>query len=573
MRPGPSAARQADHRHHRLAPGARPGRHGLRHHRPAGVRRSAGPRHLHSVPGHRHAAHTGRPRSVHGAQGPQRCHQGRVVCARDHRRGVRRVPRLRGRGGPTTRGDCGQLQRAAHLGQRRAGGRRLRRDSRRHRHARAGEEASGRRCLHRPEGGRPAGTVGSDRRRHAVHHHTERAEAGRDGARRAIGPGLDHGPRGSRQKVWSTHIGCLAALPSGRRRRVDHRHRSDRHPAAVAPHRRHLIRRRLQPRDRAGGHRRRIHRQLLPVLRRQRGAVRLVSERARGWRRSARPGCGCRPPATAAAIATWLIISRCAIPRLGRRIAVNRVAVLTAGAVFLAAWLPFNNGLRPEPLIAFGHDRRLGAGGERHRDPAAVARGDRDRRGVVQRHDRAAGAHRAGSSTGRRARHRTDHSAAQVRRRGAGADRPSGRIDVADLRDRLQGPDAGHRRRVRPHQVRRGADHRLVSGVPALLLPDCRGQRRLVADPPLRRARDDGLPVRDDRGAAAPRPSARRRVGPGVAADRHDGRRAAALDVHADEVGRPVRCVRWAGRSAGSRHRVRVRPRRSAHPAQPRARM
>ena len=26
----------------------------------------------------------------------------------------------------------------------------------------------------------------------------------------------------------------------------------------------------------------------------------------------------------------------------------------TAGAVFLAAWLPFNNGLRPEPLIAFG---------------------------------------------------------------------------------------------------------------------------------------------------------------------------------------------------------------------------
>ncbi len=61
-----------------------------------------------------------------------------------------------------------------------------------------------------------------------------------------------------------------------------------------------------------------------------------------------------RLPATAAAIATWLIISRCVLPRLGRRIAVNRVAVLTAGAVFLAAWLPFNNGLRPEPIIAFG---------------------------------------------------------------------------------------------------------------------------------------------------------------------------------------------------------------------------
>jgi arabinosyltransferase A len=61
-----------------------------------------------------------------------------------------------------------------------------------------------------------------------------------------------------------------------------------------------------------------------------------------------------RLPATAAAIGTWLIISRFALPRLGRRLANNRVAVWTAGAVFLAAWLPFNNGLRPEPLIAFG---------------------------------------------------------------------------------------------------------------------------------------------------------------------------------------------------------------------------
>ena len=61
-----------------------------------------------------------------------------------------------------------------------------------------------------------------------------------------------------------------------------------------------------------------------------------------------------RLPATAAAIGTWLILSRCVLPRLGRRLAVNRVTVWTAGAVFLAAWLPFNNGLRPEPLIAFG---------------------------------------------------------------------------------------------------------------------------------------------------------------------------------------------------------------------------
>jgi len=60
-----------------------------------------------------------------------------------------------------------------------------------------------------------------------------------------------------------------------------------------------------------------------------------------------------RLPATAAGIATWLIISRCVLPRIGRRVAANRVAMWTAAAVFLAAWLPFNNGLRPEPLIAF----------------------------------------------------------------------------------------------------------------------------------------------------------------------------------------------------------------------------
>lgn len=61
-----------------------------------------------------------------------------------------------------------------------------------------------------------------------------------------------------------------------------------------------------------------------------------------------------RLPATAAAIGTWLLLSHVVLPRLGNRLARNRAAVWTTGAVFLAAWLPFNNGLRPEPLIAFG---------------------------------------------------------------------------------------------------------------------------------------------------------------------------------------------------------------------------
>ena len=64
-----------------------------------------------------------------------------------------------------------------------------------------------------------------------------------------------------------------------------------------------------------------------------------------------------RLPATAAAIGSWLILSRRILPRLGSGtggLAGSGVAVATAGAMFLAAWLPFNNGLRPEPLIAFG---------------------------------------------------------------------------------------------------------------------------------------------------------------------------------------------------------------------------
>ncbi len=53
-----------------------------------------------------------------------------------------------------------------------------------------------------------------------------------------------------------------------------------------------------------------------------------------------------RLPATLAGIGCWLIISHWVLRRLG--------PVFTAGAVFVAAWLPFNNGLRPEPLIALG---------------------------------------------------------------------------------------------------------------------------------------------------------------------------------------------------------------------------
>ncbi|WP_280358793.1 arabinosyltransferase domain-containing protein, partial [Nocardia otitidiscaviarum] len=59
-----------------------------------------------------------------------------------------------------------------------------------------------------------------------------------------------------------------------------------------------------------------------------------------------------RLPALLAGIISWLVISREVIPRLGVRISRNRVAVWTGGLGFLAVWLPYNNGLRPEAAVA-----------------------------------------------------------------------------------------------------------------------------------------------------------------------------------------------------------------------------
>ena len=120
-------------------------------------------------------------------------------------------------------------------------------------------------------------------------------------------------------------------------------------------------------------------------------------------------------PATLAGIGAWLILSRWVLPRLGRRLAANRVTVWTAGAVFLAAWLPFNNGLRPEPLIAFGVIAAWVlveyAIGTRRLWPYAVAI-------VVAAFSRdagAAGPDRGGAAAGRCPRRRPDHRAAVAR--------------------------------------------------------------------------------------------------------------------------------------------------------------
>ena len=258
--------------------------------------------------------------------------------------------------------------------------------------------------------------VGAHRCRHPIHHLADDAEAGRDGARRRLGAGIDRrardsstgrqagGCRGGWRRffragliTWITDIGVIGTLllwhVIGATTSDDGYNLTIARVTADAGY--------------------------TPNYYRFFGA----SEAPFDWYQSvlahlasiSTAGVWMRLPATAAAIATWLIISRCVLPRLGRRIALNRVAVLTAGAVFLAAWLPFNNGLRPEPIIAFGTIAAWvlveNAIGTRRLWPAAA--GDRHR--GFQRDDRPAGAHRAGPDPGRRQGHCPQHPGPQAR--------------------------------------------------------------------------------------------------------------------------------------------------------------
>ncbi|GAA4826865.1 arabinosyltransferase [Saccharopolyspora rosea] len=58
-----------------------------------------------------------------------------------------------------------------------------------------------------------------------------------------------------------------------------------------------------------------------------------------------------RLPALGMGLLSWLLISRFLLPRLGQRVRRSRAAGWAAAAVFLACWLPYDNGLRPEPIV------------------------------------------------------------------------------------------------------------------------------------------------------------------------------------------------------------------------------
>ncbi|MFJ4655092.1 arabinosyltransferase domain-containing protein [Nocardia sp. NPDC088792] len=53
-------------------------------------------------------------------------------------------------------------------------------------------------------------------------------------------------------------------------------------------------------------------------------------------------------------ILCWLLISREVVPRLGMAARRQQAAIWAGGLVFLSFWLPYNNGLRPEPAVALG---------------------------------------------------------------------------------------------------------------------------------------------------------------------------------------------------------------------------
>jgi arabinosyltransferase C len=61
-----------------------------------------------------------------------------------------------------------------------------------------------------------------------------------------------------------------------------------------------------------------------------------------------------RLPSFALGVISWLLISREVMPRLGKEVRTSRAAGWAAAAVFLVWWMPYNTGVRPEPVAAVG---------------------------------------------------------------------------------------------------------------------------------------------------------------------------------------------------------------------------
>ncbi|GAA4402385.1 arabinosyltransferase domain-containing protein [Tsukamurella soli] len=72
------------------------------------------------------------------------------------------------------------------------------------------------------------------------------------------------------------------------------------------------------------------------------------------WASISSVGVFMRIPSMVAGIATWLLLSRVILPRLGPALHRFPLAMWAAAAMLLAFWFPLNSGLRSEPMIALG---------------------------------------------------------------------------------------------------------------------------------------------------------------------------------------------------------------------------
>ena len=187
-----------------------------------------------------------------------------------------------------------------------------------------------------------------------------------------------------------------------------------------------------------------------------------------------------RLPDLICALVCWLLLSREVLPRLGPAVASSKPALWAAGLVLLAAWMPFNNGLRPEGQIATGAlityvliERAIISG---RMTPAALAIIDRrlHPRHSADRADRGGGAARrwppAAANPGAQASHRR-HVAAGRAAAGGGHRRADRGVRRPDAGNGVGGHQDSHRDRPEPGVVHRE---------PALLLPDPADGRRLA---------------------------------------------------------------------------------------------
>ena len=190
-----------------------------------------------------------------------------------------------------------------------------------------------------------------------------------------------------------------------------------------------------------------------------------------------------RLPDLICALVCWLLLSREVLPRLGPAVIAAKPALWAAGLVLLAAWMPFNNGLRPEGQIATGAlityvliERAIISG---RLTPAALAIIAAAFTLGIQ----PTGSDRRGGAAGRRPPAAADPGAPAPRRRhlaagaaaaGRGHGGPDGGLRRPDAGNGVGGHQDSHRDRPEPGLVHRE---------PALLLPVPADRRRLAVAP------------------------------------------------------------------------------------------